>query len=923
VLHVSLSSELLRALNELILLCLVPLPEPLGHFRQALRLFEQFRQESDLDAAVKCVDIYESLLSDSGTDAQKYICNSPPLSSEAINGKYFGISQRRYHVLIQLARTLEERYQYAGNAHDLESATTYSAEALAMCHADNTICPTVRVFYSKILANNFNATTSIGELRMADMLCREAIPLCAAAHPLNAMLYYTLSGIVMRKYGQSGEEALINEAACLQRVGLERLSATESHSRHRHLRRLAQVLTVKLHHGGHADKDDIISIMSEAYQLCPPMHIDRSEVHTSMMERLLDIYHYSGELELLDRAIELGRQALSAGNFPNPERRAFFLFGMADILRTRHEIANRSSTDLDESIELFRESLQVSLPSDVNHWVRVNGLAQALVLQFFSDGAIGHLEEASQLYHYAGNIMSKANPSRATVMSGFAQSLGLRFRVTGDISELNRAIDLDEDAVAAWHPSAVNYADAALQMASHLCLRFEVINGTDDLEKEINIIEGLLKSLSDGNTDRRDAIHFLAKARLLHAINKNHMKDIDLSIEQLISIKDDLSRSAGGPESLRTLAACHLVKFRQSSVVDHALRAKGVINEVLESIIPDHYERFQCLIDAAELYMEHGTPYCNLDVALKHLSDAVGNSHRDVRSKIRGAKHVLDKLEMAHKDVFITKSSTSLRLLDIIASTVLLLPRISSFGIHPYSRLQSLKEGQSIAMIGSSHALNLSLPEKALEILEQGRAIFWTHTLRLRSQFDEIPSELRDRLVGLARRLEKVTSVSDSSVDQRHVGKEITQRRKESEEFNMLVEQVRCLPGLQGLTIPNEYTTFKKAAEHGPVVVLVCSSLACHAIVLEPFGEAVSIPLETITDKWLVESASVWRTAATEARLAMKDGRTLVKPRKNPDTPAERILRMLWINVVWPVIEVLRLKVRLRTICSKYEYSHV
>jgi hypothetical protein len=258
-----------------------------------------------------------------------------------------------------------------------------------------------------------------------------------------------------------------------------------------------------------------------------------------------------------------------------------------------------------------------------------------------------------------------------------------------------------------------------------------------------------------------------------------------------------------------------------------------------------------------------------------------------------------------------------LKLLDIIGNAVLLLPHIAFFGIYPSTRLQSLKEGQSIAMTGASLALNLSDPGKALEIMEQGRAIFWTHTLRLRSPFDDIPEELHIQLSSLARRLEKIANASENSMDQRYVEKEIAQRRKDSEEFNSLVDQVRCLPGRERFMLPDEYSTLKLVAEKGPVVVLVCSPLACHAMILTQSGNASTIPLEAVTDKWLVESASAWRSTVIEARSALMDERKLFKVKKVPDasyTRSESVLRLLWINVVFPVIQTLHIEVRLRAL---------
>jgi tetratricopeptide (TPR) repeat protein len=901
---------------------LVPPPKPSGSFAEALRLFNQFLQESDLDAARQCVDILESLLADFYTDVQAHHSVSATFPSDLNKAEHPVECQRRHHVLIQLARTLNERHRYARDASDLESAARYCEEALALCHAENMVCPTVLVFYADTLASSFEVTTNSGELHTAEMLCREATPLCMASHPLNSSICHLHSWIVLRKFQHSGDETLLNEAIHLQRVGLKQLPETELQNRHRHLLRLSLILTTKHAYLGNQDDDGVLSSMEEAFRICPRMHVDRWVIYTQIMRQLLDEYNRSGEPEILNRAIELGREALGMGMLPHAARRAGLLNNMANCLRIRHETARTDDHDLRESIELYREALKISLPGGLGYCFYLGNLAMALTSQFRMDGDVSHLEEVSQLYHRASNMLLKDHLWQSHMIYCLAESLGLRFRETGDIAELNRAIDLDTQALAALHLSTVNYSHCALQMVSHLCFRFEVLHGNDDLKKAITVAEELFQSLPVGDINQPASILVLAKVRLLCAIDNNYLGDIELTIQMLLSNQDELSRSSLGPESLRTLAACYVVKWRQSSDVNHTLRARDIINEALESVSPDHYERFQSLIDAAGLYMEHGAPYCDIDVALRYLSDALQNTRRDVRSKIHCVKRILAKLVMEHYDLFTMTSSTSFKLLDIIANAVALLPRIAFFGIHLYSRLQSLKEGQSIAMTGASLALNLFQAERALEIMEQGRAIFWTHTLRLRSPFDDIPDELHNQLLGLARRLEKVASASENPTHQRYRDKEIAQRRKDSEEFNSLVDQVRLLPGRERFMLPDEYSTLKGVTEKGPVVVLVSSTLACHAMILMPSGSVSTLPLEAVTNKWLVESASTWRSTVIEARSELRDKHRLGMVKNVPDssyTRSDSILRLLWMNVVFPVIKALHIEVRLRFVRPEYK----
>jgi tetratricopeptide (TPR) repeat protein len=818
---------------------------------------------------------------------------------------------------------MEELHRYAGDASNLKSAVRHGAEALALCEAENIVCPAVWVFNAIILEAHFEHTSDSKDLRSAELLCREALPLCDTAHPLNATICLILGSIVLRRCQETGDIILIEEAVGLQQDGLNRLHQTKSHMKHRHLRGLAGALAFQRSRGGNQNPDQPLSVISEAMQLCPTTHVDRWTIQFFLLQQLYTAYHRSGTIEYLDSAIELGRQALSEAEVLSLSLRSFYLDGVAHMLRARYETSKTDDKDIEESIELHRQSLRISTRGHVHEWTSQWGLAQSLVVQFRLNGDLGHLEEASQRYRHIVNVLPSSHPGWSAAIATLAQCLSLRGKETGDITDLNQALEMDREAVAGSHISFGNRLEATTQMVSHLCSRFEMLGGSEDLDEAISLSEEILKSLSDGDINRPEVIYLLSKARFLRGTCRNDSEDIDMAIEVLSPMRRLLSESGNGPERLRTLASCHLVRFRQSSDVHHALCAKDIISDLLRDIIPGHYERFQCLISAAEIYMEPGTPYFSVDIVLEHLGDALEASHRDVRSKIRGAKQILHKMETQQRDLFTTASPNSMSLLNIMTKAVALLPRVAFFGIHPLSRLQSLGEGQSIALTGASQALNMSLPETALEILEQGRAVFWTHTLRMRSPFDNVPKDIQGRLVSLARRLEKVTGTSDKSMDQQAVEREIAQRRQQSEEFNSLVENVRCLPGLERFMLHDQYSTLAKAAEKGPIAVLVSSAVDCHAIVLNSFGQAVHILLKEVTDKWLMESASIWRSTVIEARAAIRDSRKLVKAKKavgSRQAEAERILRLLWTNIVSPVFEVLRFKVGIPMSWVKYQH---
>jgi tetratricopeptide (TPR) repeat protein len=860
-----------------------------------------------------CIGIYEELLAESDNPAGVDASVSSSFQPDYIREPRWSCA-RKYHTLVKLAHALQERYSHTGHESDLDAAIARGQAALATCRIESTLCPTVLVIYASILQKSFLRSGDYDELRLAESMCREALALCSTACTLSATAYHTLSWIMFRLYEGVGTEAYLDEALSLQRRGLNLQSASHGTNGHQYLRAMAVYISWRHKILGDPQYiDEAMSFLDQALELCPKMHIDRMVIVLSMLNTVNCKYYLSGRLEDLNKAIDLGRQTAAATNLPRGERRVGFLNALGNLLFVRYQAALSADCDLDELVNLRRDVFQCLLPSSIFRRMAADNLASSLQLRFMRKGEFQDLEESIELYRHAIDLLPKDHPERPAYVSNLGDDLCHRFHETRNAADLDEALVLGRYAMEAMSTLHVKYWDVSLATISRLCIRFEVFQAVDDLHQAILLSEGLLNTLPDGNIQKENASRCLAKALFLRGAYMNARKDVDRAINELGPFRKKLEPWAAAPEVYRTLAGSYLVRFRINQDCRDAAHALDITNELLEVVKPDHYERFQCLVHAAKLYSERGTPFCDIAIALKHIAEAMLNNCRDVRSKLQGAKAFFDIVKTQYEDVLTGASPEILsQLLDVYALTVILLPQVAFFGLHLHSRLQSLAIGQSIALDGASHALNISLPKRALEVLEQGRATFWKHTLRLRSPFDDIPDEFRERLAHLARQLEKSSGVLGDTRDSRTTEKEASLRRQQSEEFNCLVDQVRCLPGKERFLLHDEYATLAKAADRGPVVVLVSSALGCHAIVVKSADEVISTPLDSITESWLDESEHIWRTEVIRARSAVRDSRKLVKTSKSYkfiSTKAEGILEGLWTSVVYPVLSKLDLEV--------------
>jgi hypothetical protein len=871
-----------------------------------------------LDAAQQCIDTYQRLLierisapqpphiaADSGANYDASECDSYP---------------KGYHILIQLARTLQERFEFSGNPSDQAIAMACAQEALHLCSNDDIVCPTVMVFYARILGIHAGETAKLEDIHHAISICRGIMPLISITdHHLSINAHFTLADLFSYLHQQTGNVNELDESIGLYQMVCSQLRSSKNNCHSdlypKILSRLGTHLRFRYERLQNiADLDEGVSCCRAAVQLCSQMHCDRLLVLVNLMNHLYCAYDRFGTHQTLDEALDLGRQACHVADSQSLRRRGQLLNATARLMVARYQTSQPSGhsvDDMEEIVALSREALYCSPFDDSYHWIYAGNLATYLLLQFSITGDLVNLEEAASIARKDIVKYPEGHPACLSLSNLLSQTLSLRFEETRDISDLEEALQMKRHVIAITQPTDIDYYSVAIEMVAYLCTRFEILHFPEDLEEAISLAEKCSIPPPTAAWTEPAAIQEASKALLLRGQHNQDLTDIDQVLRKITESGVKLSNSIHGPESFRILAMSHLVKFRLTGDSNQAVSARNVMVSVLDTLPRGHYERYECLTHVAEIFIEPGTPFQDIVVSFEYFTQAMMDDRRDVRSKLRSVSRFLRIVETKHEDIFATQSRASSQLLEIYASAIALLPRVAFFGLHFHSRLQALVAGQAIALTGASLALNLSLPERALEILEQGRAVFWTHTLRLRSPFDSVPDQQRKRLVALARKLEKISNIVHVTGKTELIEREIADRRKQSEEFNALLEEVRSLPGLERFLLHDQYPALTKAAKIGPVVVLVSSTLASHAIIMRPSGETISIPLDSVADTWLLDSSSVWRSAVTEARFA-RDGRKMVKTtpgRKSPRLKIDEILQDLWVRVVKPVLDNLGIEV--------------
>jgi hypothetical protein len=269
-------------------------------------------------------------------------------------------------------------------------------------------------------------------------------------------------------------------------------------------------------------------------------------------------------------------------------------------------------------------------------------------------------------------------------------------------------------------------------------------------------------------------------------------------------------------------------------------------------------------------------------------------------------------------------------------------------GLHELASLtldiQSRQEGLSLSSDGvarraAGYAIENGRLDKAVEYLENGRAVFWSQVLQVRSPLHQIRSsgskgrKLSDRLDDIANELERRSHRNAWDIQDTETGlireNETWGLAQTERQWATIVNDIRQLKGSEDFLLPPRLSTLLPAATESPVVLLVANDGGSHCLIIKSTPPEVhSIPLPTLSTHTLRKLVSQTQAAATGLNISssmieetesssfsyLKEGRGMRFEVQDPissDEIFKKVLRILWLEVVKPVIDFLGLKVRL------------
>jgi hypothetical protein len=242
-----------------------------------------------------------------------------------------------------------------------------------------------------------------------------------------------------------------------------------------------------------------------------------------------------------------------------------------------------------------------------------------------------------------------------------------------------------------------------------------------------------------------------------------------------------------------------------------------------------------------------------------------------------------------------------------------LLPQIAWLGLPVTDQHALLADVGGVVHDAVATVIQREELETAVEWAEQGRSIVWQNMLGLRTPVDELQlshPHLADRLRDVSRRME--ASTSPNAVDVARKSTEL------AIEWENTVEEIRRLDGFDRFLRAKAFGQLARAAYEGPVVILNVNDARCDALVLIPNDSddkqvsVINIPLTHFSyetcQKLSEKLTSLLKSSGVRSRGEnRKTGRSY--PEGGGQAAFSNILRVLWLDVVKPVIDALAYQV--------------
>jgi hypothetical protein len=845
--------------------------------------------------------------------------------------------------LSNLAIALQVRYHRHDDVVDLDAAIAAAQASVKAARAAG--------FPEAMLLSNLGNMLRIRGWRLnnrADLdagvtTLQQAVAATPDGDPDQAGRLSNLSIALRVRFQEAGDNDVADLDAAVTAAQQATLTALPGDpDRAKYLSSLTDALLARFTRTGNTtDLDAAVAAAREAVEVAPSGPFDQAQYLSGLCAALLDRFEQSRDMGDLDAAVTAGQQAVAVAPAGHPDR-AGWLSSLCAALRTRFEEAGNMG-DLDAAVTAGQQAVAATPAGYPVRAKFLSTLCLALLARFEQAGDVADLDAAVRDSQQAVEDAPPGDPDRAWCLSVLSGVLQARFGRTGDVADLDAAIAAVREAIAVTpegnpRPAFLHNLSRALQA------RFERDGEQADIDAAVTTGRAAVAAAPASHFERPRMLSSLSVALQARFARSGDVTDLDAAVAASQEAVE--STPAGDPDRALYLSMYGLTlaerfwRLRDTHDLDTAIAAD---REAVESTPAGHPDRAVYLSNLGTAYADrferHGKA-ADINAAVAAGQQAVaatpaGHPYRgrflyasglELRARFERTQDPSDAqaaLDACREAGSVATAPAAVRIeaseawgelaatlgqwpdaADGYAQAVGFLPLLAWLGTGRSSRERLLAKWGGLAEAAAACAIAAGQPDRAAELLEQGRGVLWSQMLETRTDL----AALRQEHPGLAARLDSLRAVLDRPDAGPASGgrplpspRDIDARIASARQWDVLLAQVRALPGFQDFARPPAAAHLRRAAAGGTVVMINISSWRCDALLVSERAIDV-VPLPGLTLDDTTERVNTYLEALQAFQATGVDSGAA---RDAMEAAVTSTLEWLWDVIAEPVLDAL------------------
>ncbi|CAE6438435.1 unnamed protein product [Rhizoctonia solani] len=808
--------------------------------------------------------------------------------------------------LNELGHSFHSRFQRLGGLDDINRAVEYKIRSIELAPDDHPRLPLWFCSLGDSLERRYRRLGQLDDLNKAIEHKYRAVALTGDGHKELSTRLNSLGISYESRFWRLGELDDINRAVeskaravLLSPRGHPELAGWLSNLANSHRSRFQRL-------GELDDCNQAIEFAYRAVTISPKDHPGLPDMLNNLSLSYGDRFNRSGALSDCDSAIGYGTRAvaITPGNHPRLPARLSDLSNRFENKFQRLADIN----DINTALEYASRAVVLTAEGHANLPTLLSSLGAVYLSRFDRLNDLTDIDKSIEHKARAVELTSKGNPELPSRLDSLGISYFGRFHRLGELEDLNKAVEYEEQAIRLTPNDHPDLAQWLHNMGNSYGSRFHHLGRLEDLGRTIECASRSVALTSEGHAYLPFYLKNLGAARERRFKILGDLSDINEAVESKTrAVKLAPEGHAYLPSWLCSLGVAHEERFKRLDTLDDLNKAVDYKAQAVR-LTPDTHANLPIWLfqlGSARVTQFH----CLGNLSL--IADAVECFQKASACSVGHPRFLLDAARSWGG--YATKYSIS----DPVKAyrvALDILPRLIWFGSAVDKRYEDLRLVKGLAVEAAAAAIGLLRYEQALEWLEEGRSIVWNQMLQLRSPLDYIDSidpMLAGRFrrvayqvhsAGLESRIRDISPPDGLSLEQA-----AQQHRRQAEEYEKLVIEVRKLPGLENFLYPNDFAQLRHASNKGPVVTINCDKTRCDALAILPGSIMVThVPLPNFSyDKAQGAYSKLNKSLGhfnLRERSKSEQRRPLPPDPLDEHDPLEELLAELWVDLAKPIL---------------------